>query len=263
MTAGSRHMTIGGTNKRRSRSEICSYGAFALLMSVLPSLARAESEKSGLSSPELIGRMGIAAAVVGILGLIAVEFFWRGRLRRTTYRWLLFLGLFVLPVISMMGVTATVFEETKSVASCRTCHIMEPFVDDMRNTESVTLAARHYKNRWIPDHQCYSCHTTYGVHGTLASKRDGFRHWLLYVTRTYEEPIRYSGSYPNSNCISCHVGTPKYERVNSHHALAEYLSTDKVNCFTCHGLPHPSRAVRDPALTDATKPERKGGNAHE
>jgi hypothetical protein len=73
----------------------------------------------------------------------------------------------------------------------------------------------------------------------MEGKRDGFRHWLHYVTNTYPDPIQFVGSYPNSNCLACHQGTSKWERVKSHQALAEELSTDRIACITCHGPPHP------------------------
>ncbi|MFQ5926863.1 MAG: hypothetical protein ACE5MH_05450 [Terriglobia bacterium] len=204
----------------------------------------AQSAPAGVSAGELLRGIGLGAALVAIVGLVLVEFVYRDRLPRDSYHWLLFLGLFVLPSTVLLGTMTTVFEETKRVEACATCHVMDAFVNDMRNPQSATLAARHYRNKWIADHQCYSCHTTYGVHGTLAGKRDGFRHWLLYVTRTWEEPIRYHGSYPNSNCLACHGETQRFEEVGSHQALARDLATDRVGCARCHGPPHPVPSAR-------------------
>lgn len=201
-------------------------------------LAWAQGAAPGLSAGKLMRGIGLAATLLALVGLVLVEFVYRDKLRRDTYHWMLFLGLFVLPSIVLMGATSTVSEETKTVASCTSCHVMDSFVNDMINPHSATLAARHYKNQWIADQQCYSCHTTYGMHGTLAAKRDGFRHWLLYVTGTWEEPIRYSGSYPNSNCLVCHGRTQRFQEVGSHTALTRDLATDHVSCVTCHGPAH-------------------------
>ena len=128
------------------------------------------------------------------------------------------------------------------------CHVMDPYVRDMMNPESRTLAGKHFKNKWISDHQCYACHTTYGIHGTVAAKRDGFRHWFLYITGSWEEPIQYSGSYPNSNCRSCHEGTPKFEQVNSHQALRPDLKIDRVGCPSCHAPAHLALGKREEIL---------------
>ena len=47
---------------------------------------------------------------------------------------------------------------------------MQVYVDDMLDSESESLAAVHYKNRYIPSNQCYDCHTSYGMFGTVEAK---------------------------------------------------------------------------------------------
>jgi nitrate/TMAO reductase-like tetraheme cytochrome c subunit len=200
--------------------------------------ALAASGEAGISFGTFFRVLGIGAAALSLVALILVQFVFRDRFQRKTRHWILLLLLLVFPLVSMLGAMQTVTEETKTVASCNSCHVMEPFVNDMKNPASATLAAQHYKNSWIPKQQCYQCHTTYGVHGTLAAKRDGFRHWLLYVTGTYDEPIQYSGSYPNVNCTSCHGKDPDFRAVDAHAALQDRLQSDEVSCASCHGPPH-------------------------
>lgn len=228
------------------------YVAALALFGVWYAKAWAAAPQQGVTATELLRTAGIAAAVIAIIGLVVIEFVIRDRLSRATYHWLLFFGLLALPGLALLGTTETVFEETKTVASCQSCHVMDPFVEDLRDPDSPTLAARHYKHNWIEKNQCYECHTTYGAHGTLASKRDGFRHWLLYVTRTWPEPIEYAGSYPNSNCTTCHAGTPTFEAVASHEALRSELQSDEVTCTSCHGPPHPTPAERQQFMTSRT-----------
>ncbi len=204
-----------------------------------PGLESAPAAEKGLTVGEFMRYMGIASVALAVIILICIEFLFKNRIRQNNYRILLIISLFVLPVLVTMSASTTVMETTKSVQSCNTCHIMEPFVNDLSDPESPTLAARHFKNKWISQYQCYTCHTTYGAHGTLEGKRDGFRHWLLYVTGTWNEPIRYSGSYPNQNCVACHGGTSKFTDVNSHIALSKELSSDRVSCTSCHGPAHP------------------------
>lgn len=191
------------------------------------------------SQLDVLRGIGIAAAVAGILLLILVQHVYRKKMQHGTYRRLLLIGLFVLPMIVTWTTTKTVMEGTKSVQACLSCHVMQPFVNDMQNPSSPTLAARHYRNNWIAKDQCYSCHVTYGVTGTVEGKRDGFRHWLYYVTHTYADQIQYAGSYENSNCLACHQGTAKWQRVKSHQALVAEFSTDRIACIACHGPPHP------------------------
>lgn len=215
-----------------------------LVLSVLSPAVSYGAEKEGLLFSDFMRYIGIVLLIVNIIGLIFVEFFYNRRLHRGIYHMLLLGGLFAIPTIALMSTTSVVLEETKKISSCGSCHVMDPFINDMRNPDSPTLAARHFKNKWIADKQCYSCHTTYGAHGTIAGKRDGFRHWLLYVTNTWSDPIQFSGSYPNSACLDCHSSTEKFVRVNSHHALFPELAADRVNCTTCHGPPHPVPSER-------------------
>lgn len=199
----------------------------------------------GMTIGEIMRWAGILAVFTAIIILLLIEFVYRDRINKMNYRILLIISLFVLPVIVGLGTSATVLETTKTVQSCNTCHVMNPFVNDLYNPESTSLAARHYKNKWIPEYQCYTCHTTYGAHGTFEGKRDGFRHWLLFVTRTWDEPISYSGSYPNMNCTACHAGTAAFSEVPSHQALSSRLRTDEVSCTSCHGPAHPTPNERD------------------
>lgn len=220
---------------------------FACLTSIqlfLVSPALCDGEK-GITAAELLRQIGIGAVIIAIILLIVVEFFMKKQIARGSYKWALFLGLFMLPVIAMLSSTTTLMEETTTVESCASCHIMLPFVNDMHEEESASLAARHFKNKWIPKNQCYSCHTSYGIHGTAEAKRDGFRHWLLYVTNTWPDPITFKGSYPNQNCVSCHGGNKKFQAVDSHIALSEKLKGNEVSCITCHGPAHPTPAERE------------------
>ena len=207
--------------------------------------AFAQSAEAGLTGMELIRDAAITAVLLGIITLVLTQFVFRQRIARATYHWLILLGLCVLPITALVGATTTVFEEGKSVPSCATCHVMDPFVYDLQDPESETLAARHFKEGWITENHCYACHTTYGIYGAFEAKRDGFRHWLLYVTNTYEEPITFKGSFPNVSCLDCHQGTPKYEQVLTHQLIADDLANDRVGCYTCHGPMHPLPGERD------------------
>lgn len=213
--------------------------ALPAILSLEPSLVRAEGGLEAIQEVGLLRSLGIASAVVGIIVLLLTHYVYRNRITRGTYHWLLLVGLFVLPLTATLSTTATVMEGTKSVQACASCHVMHPFVNDLKNPNSPTLAARHYRHNWIARDQCYACHVTYGATGTLAGKRDGFRHWVYYITNTYSDPIKYAGSYENSNCLACHGQTTRWLQVKSHQALAEEFSTDRIACIRCHGPPHP------------------------
>jgi len=217
-----------------------------LLAFLLPwgTQAWADSVQPGLSAAELRRDVGIVIVLVAIVVLLLVEFVFRKKLSRAAYYLLLLIGLFFLPALTLLNATYLLFDETEKVSSCASCHTMTPFVNDLHNPQSTTLAAKHYTNKWIADHQCYICHTGYGVHGTLQAKLEGMRHWWLYVTGTWTEPIRFNGTFPNANCLACHGGTPKFAGQVIHQAQAEDLAADRVSCLTCHGPPHPSPDAR-------------------
>lgn len=206
--------------------------------------AWADSIQQGLSAEGLRRGAGIGAALVAIVVLLLFEFVFRKKLSRAAYYLLLLIGLVFLPALTLLNTTSLLFEETEKVSACASCHTMTPFVNDLHNPQSTTLAAKHHANKWIADNQCYTCHTGYGVHGALQAKMEGMRHWWLYVTGTWKEPIRYNGVFPNANCLACHGGTPKFEGQPLHQAAIKDLETDHLSCLTCHGPPHPSPDAR-------------------
>jgi hypothetical protein len=127
---------------------------------------------------------------------------------------------------------------------------MLPMVNDMRDPGSATLAALHYKNKWIAENQCYHCHSDYGLGGDLEAKMTGFRHLARYTTRTYHEPIAARVKFNNNNCLHCHDGTPKWVAVPMHIESRNDLVANRVRCLDCHGDAHPTAAQRTPGSSD-------------
>jgi hypothetical protein len=198
----------------------------------------------GKTAAELFGELGIAAGVAAIVMLLALQLFLRQRLAHPVHRLLLLISLFFLPGTVLTAATFSMLVESKEVSACGSCHVMDPFVHDIQDRQSDTLAARHYRNKWIAREQCYSCHTSYGFQGTLRAKLGGLRHWLLYTTGSWTEPIRHHGTYRNSNCLVCHGDTPKYSEVEVHTLGAAEIASDEASCITCHGPPHPEPEAR-------------------
>ena len=230
--------------------------AVILLSPAATSLLRAagaESAGHGLSAGAMMRWLGAATAFLCLLTLLLCTLRRKQISAEAHHRYLL--GAFLLLPVVLFSTLGSVLEETKSVQSCASCHVMEPFVKDLTNPLSDTLASAHFRNRWIPENQCYSCHTSYGIHGTLEAKLGGLRHWWLYVTGTWKDPIRYRGTYPNSNCLACHANTPKYDAVKTHVKNAAALAADQKSCASCH-TPHPeaSPAAAPGASVPASQP---------
>ena len=166
------------------------------------------------------------------------------------WKLLAFAGFVAVPAATVAVANYHTFEGVHHVEGCASCHVMRPMVTDLRDPNSDTLAARHFKNRWIPEDQCYQCHSDYGLAGNMEAKMTGFRHLARYTTRTYHEPIAGRTAFNNENCLKCHQGMPRFEAVQSHHTVQDLLGTSAMSCLNCHGRAHPTREQRTPGSTD-------------
>jgi len=168
----------------------------------------------------------------------------------TLYKLVGLFGMFLIPLTTVGLANYEIFVGTKEVSACVRCHVMRPFANDMTEAKSEGLAARHYRNKWIQEQQCYHCHADYGFGGGLQAKLDGLRHLLKYTSRTYHEPIQLRHPFHNDNCLHCHGSTPKYDAVDMHTMMADTIASDETPCTSCHGDSHPSRDKRTPGAPE-------------
>lgn len=157
-----------------------------------------------------------------------------------------FLSLFVFPTGALAAAQFELLEGAKKVEACGECHVMKPMVTDMRDPLSDSLAARHFKNHFISEDQCYQCHSGYGFNGAIAAKLEGYRHLVRYTTGLYEEPIKIRGAFDSASCLNCHEGTPPFLAINSHLVAHDKLQNNEMSCTNCHGPAHPTRSERTP-----------------
>jgi hypothetical protein len=178
------------------------------------------------------------------------------------YKWLAPFALLAVPFSVVAIGNYHVFEGSQEVGSCLRCHVMTPIANDMMDPESTTLAARHFKNKWIASKQCFTCHKDYGFNGAIKAKMDGFRHLVKYTLGTYREPIRFVGRFNNDNCLQCHRNTAVFLGVKSHQTLKDRLEANRTNCTHCHGFPHPTPLERTPGTARyeelLKRPDEKG-----
>jgi nitrate/TMAO reductase-like tetraheme cytochrome c subunit len=127
---------------------------------------------------------------------------------------------------------------------------MQSFVDDMQDPKSESMAAVHFKNKYIPDNQCYVCHTSYGMFGTVEAKMSGMVDVYRYFTRTYPKIISMRESYPNHDCLKCHAESAKWLKQDEHIMARDDLFADKTKCMDCHAADHPAHpdSVRKVAM---------------
>ncbi len=192
-----------------------------------------------------MGTAGLIVLVVLLTVLAGRKFF-----SPNGVQFLRFVGLFALPIFLLVVGTFANLEGSKRVDFCQSCHTaMELYVDDMRNVKSNTLAAVHYKNRYIHEEQCYHCHADYGVHGAVSAKSRGLIHLYHWIanspTAQGEKQIKHYGAYPNTLCLACHAGGQAFLAIEDHMDFQDDLITKDpetgetgMSCLDCHGPAH-------------------------
>jgi cytochrome c nitrite reductase small subunit len=157
------------------------------------------------------------------------------------------LWLLVALVVFPLGTTFLAYSHgmaaSETVMACGECHVMRPWVDDLRNPKSESLAALHYKNRYIQENHCYTCHSDYGLSGTISAKWQGLGHIVRETTGAYSRPIKIAHPFPNTRCLACHAESQKFLTAAGHPVedLPKLISGE-TSCLECHGPAHPEQA---------------------
>lgn len=187
----------------------------------------------------------IAVGVLILLLLVATLVSQRHRLLEPTAKWLFLLSIVVLPGFASVTGIFTVFKMGERAEFCGSCHpVMDPYINDLLDPKSDTLAATHNTNRHIQEGQCYACHVTYGMNGTFRAKLNGLSHVWKFYTNTWTLPIKLYEEYSNINCTHCHAGGKKFEEADVHVGMAEDLKSGKESCVSCHTPAHPAQVVK-------------------
>jgi cytochrome c-type protein NapC len=193
--------------------------------------------------------LGWAAIVCAALAAIILIAFLvrRPPLTRGTKLWLL-LGIGVFPLGASLTGNVAGFEASTERAFCSSCHVMEPWIRDVSDPQSTSLAAMHSRNKWFGHNSCYTCHADYGMFGTVVTKANGMKHVYHYFTHYRTMPVEQAKQlihiyepYPNRNCLQCHSTTlPGYAEVPEHQSLGDDARSGKISCASagCHGAPH-------------------------
>ncbi|MBI4611643.1 MAG: NapC/NirT family cytochrome c [Candidatus Rokubacteria bacterium] len=195
----------------------------------------------------------IAVSVLILILLVATLVSQRRRLLEPTAKWIFLLGVVVLPGFAALTGIFTVFKMGERAEFCGSCHpVMDPYINDLLDPKSETLAAVHNTRRLIPEGQCYACHVTYGMNGTFKAKLNGLSHVWKFYTKSWKLPIKLYEEYSNVNCTHCHAGGKKFEEADVHVGLADDLKSGKESCVSCHTPAHPPQVVKK-ASTEAAR----------
>ncbi len=216
-------------------------GVFGVLI-MLPVAALAQ-DVSKFDPVDHYGSRLLAGLIV--LGFVLVLYSllrYRGNTTGPISWGILALGAGLLPVFVSSAGGVLVIEKSQRVGLCNSCHLtMKPYVDDMKDPKSKSLAALHYNNRYIPDNQCYVCHTSYGMFGTLQAKKEGIIDVFKYYTHTFSVPVKMRHPYSNNDCLKCHGASAKF--LASHKKDREAMFADEVSCGQCHDDDNPAHNV--------------------
>ena len=193
------------------------------------------------TTSQWIQGFGIALALLNVILLLVVWF----RLRATgaassMWGWLL-VAVGLVPIMVGFMAFAHGLESSATVSACGSCHVMTPFVNDLRDVKSETLAATHFKNRFILENQCYTCHSDYGLGGTISAKLAGLGHVWRYTTGRYEVPIKIAQPYSNLRCLSCHGESQRFLNAPGKKEMMPELISGQTPCLSCHGPAHPEQ----------------------
>jgi cytochrome c nitrite reductase small subunit len=161
----------------------------------------------------------------------------RGQISGVVTKGLLVTSVILLPIFSVSTGMVLVFSRAERVEFCGSCHrALEPYVEEMRNPQSEGLAARHYRNQHIASNQCYECHTSYGLFGTVKAKLQGIQQVVRYYTNSYELPLEMWEPYSNKDCLKCHARSVRWLAREEHMAPDQRraLLQGRASCMDCH-----------------------------
>lgn len=226
-------------------------------MILLPTLlcaAEGEAVHDFLRDPveELLEKLMLGAVILTIIVSAYSLFRYRGKTHGRTAWAVLISAIAVLPALSIAFGMLMVLEKAEKNQFCASCHLtMQVYLDDMEDAQSESLAAVHFKNRYIPKNQCYECHTSYGMHGTVEAKQKGLMDVYKYYTRTYKIPIEMRSPYPNGDCLKCHAESALWQAQELHLENKEALFGEEMSCMDCHGaMGHPAHIFPEPEEAD-------------
>lgn len=215
-----------------------------LFLLISQAYAASGGPQEGITGTEFARMLGIALGLVVLALIVFVLTRYRKSLMNPTARWLHLLSLCIVPAFILFLGNFVAYEEAKEVSFCASCHpVMDPYVNDIKDPKSTTLAAIHNQNRYIQEAICYSCHVGYGINGTMQAKLNGLIHLYKFYAGTASHPIKLYQPFSNSNCLRCHTGAKKFAEKDVHVGIMNELTSNAMSCLDCHGPPHPAQTA--------------------
>jgi cytochrome c-type protein NapC len=175
---------------------------------------------------------------------------------------LAFVGLFLLPALSLWAGFDTQMERAQSTTFCLSCHVMSDYGRSLLVDDPSYVPAMHFQNNLVPrDHACYTCHTNYAMFGGIRAKIHGARHvYVQYFGKVpLPDQIKLYEPFNNRECLHCHGGARKFEQVSGHTKTPDLLGTiisGQRSCTSsrCHDTIHDVGSLADVKFWKASNP---------
>ena len=179
-----------------------------------------------------------------------------------TGKFVLLMGIVILPVASIWVGANHYYHEASQRTFCLSCHEMKPFGQSLLIDDPSAIPAAHFQNHMVPPKEaCFTCHTNYGLFGTVRAKLTGMRHVWIHFFGKIPPPkdIKLYSPYPNANCLHCHKGMRLFESQPAHHTKDvpyEKIISGKQSCVAsgCHDFIHQVGDLKDLPMWDPSKP---------
>lgn len=177
----------------------------------------------------------IVFAVIGIAILLFILIFYKNPLARISQKIFMGVGMIGIPLVTISLGILIGLDKAKKIEFCGSCHkAMKPYVTDMMDLESESLAAKHFKNLWINHNQCYECHTDYGLLGDFKAKAKGFVDVYRYYFGIWDGSVDSDHPIKNKSCLKCHAIATSYPELDIHRENERDIYADRIFCVDCH-----------------------------
>ena len=190
----------------------------------------------------MLGLTGILIALVVLTIIMAAVFLvYPSVTVEASGKILAFIALCVLPALCIGTGMSFHNERSQQTSYCISCHSMVTHGQSLHLLDRTYIPAQHFQNHLVPsDKACYTCHTNYTMYGPLKDKLRGLTYLYMEYLSTPPKTLHLIGTYPNSECLHCHLGTRDFEDNLARMPPLAVLKSDQVSCISsgCHDMIH-------------------------
>ena len=161
----------------------------------------------------MLGLTGILVALVVLTIIMAAVFLvYPSVTVEASGKILAFIALCILPALCIVTGMSFHNERSQQTSYCVSCHSMVTHGQSLHLLDTHYIPAQHFQNHLVPsDKACYTCHTNYTMYGPLKDKLRGLTYLYMEYLSTPPKTLHLIGTYPNSECLHCHLGTRDFE----------------------------------------------------